>query len=100
MRWRGASPARKVCWWVSPPPPPPPPRRRRRRRAASGCRPGARRGRRALSRFGAQVPGPRVLDPAVTLVLASELADGIRRHAEATYPGEAAGLLLGTVEDG
>jgi len=36
----------------------------------------------------------------VTLVLASDLADEIRRHAEATYPEEAAGLLLGTVEDG
>jgi len=36
----------------------------------------------------------------VTLVLAYDLADEIRRHAEATYPEEAAGLLLGTVEDG
>jgi proteasome lid subunit RPN8/RPN11 len=36
----------------------------------------------------------------VTLLLLPDLAEEIRRHAEAAYPEEAAGLLLGTIEDG
>jgi proteasome lid subunit RPN8/RPN11 len=36
----------------------------------------------------------------VTLVISSDLVDAIRIHAEAAYPEEAAGLLLGGVEGG
>jgi proteasome lid subunit RPN8/RPN11 len=36
----------------------------------------------------------------MTLVLHSDLADAIRRHAEQAYPEEAAGLMLGIVETG
>ena len=34
----------------------------------------------------------------MTLILSRSLSETIRRHAEAAYPEEAAGLLLGTVE--
>jgi proteasome lid subunit RPN8/RPN11 len=36
----------------------------------------------------------------VTLVLLRETAEAIRRHAESAYPEEAAGLLLGRIEEG
>jgi proteasome lid subunit RPN8/RPN11 len=40
------------------------------------------------------------LESAVTLALPTALADEIRRLAEAAYPEETAGLLLGTIQDG